>query len=328
VISLPIYISAQSAFAAMQVCQQVLGCDDDCVDIDAQNLRFADPFGIALLGSCFNDVKLNGRHIRVYNLNSRLGGYLQRMDLFDGIELINCSSTNGSRHNRADTLVELTMLSRHADVGNASYRLAQAIVGGFGDVDPEEPEDEMTGFNLFQRLVEPLQYALNELLENSLTHARRNGNANACVWIASQYYPSNDSIRMGVVDNGCGFLESLRGHTALNNERHLEAILLALRPRISCNRDLGIRNDSVNQGVGLTTSCRIVERAGGRMILVSGDSVHDTTGTSSESDNDSCFWQGVGIAIEFRRAMLAEVRFRELLPPLNDIPPIRLRFEQ
>lgn len=312
----------------MQVCQQVLSCYEDFVDIDARDLRFADPFGIALLGACFHEVKVSGRNIRVHNLNSRLSGYLQRMDLFDGIELLNSTSSNNNRHDRADTLVELTMLSRHADVGEAAYRLARSIVGGFGDVDPNEAEDEMTGYNQFDRLVEPLQYTLTELLENALTHARRNGNGNASVWVASQYYNSNDMIRVGIVDNGCGFLESLRGHASLENERHLDAILLALRPRISCNRDLGIRNDSINQGVGLTTSCRIVERAGGRMILASGNSVHDTTGFSRQSDVDSCFWQGAGIAIEFRRAMLGNVRFRELLPPLDDIPPVRLRFEQ
>lgn len=326
-ILLPNYVSAQSAFDAMLVCQQILGNTDDYVEIDAKNLRFTDPFGIALLGSCFYEAKSHGRNIRVYNLNSNLSGYLQRMDLFDGIELINCTPENGVRQNRGDSLLELTMLSNHSEVGNVSHRLAEAIIGRSGDIDPNEAEDEMTGFNLFSRLVEPLQYALNELLENSLTHACRSGNANASVWIASQYYRSNGKIRLGVVDNGCGFLESLRNHESLHNKRHLDAILLALQPRISCNRDLGLRSDTVNQGVGLTTSCRIVEHAGGRMVLISGNAMHDTFETSRESADDSCHWQGVGIAIECRRSRLADVRFRELLPPLDDIPVVRLRFE-
>ena len=326
-ILLPRYISAKSAFDAMMVCQQILKSTDNYIEINAENLMFADPFGIALLGTCFHEVISRGQYIRVYNLNSNLSSYLQRMDLFNHIELINCPHASGTRHNRSDSLVELTMLSRHSDVGNVAHRLANAIVGSFGDVDPNEPEDEMSGFNLFARLAEPLQYALNELLENSLTHARRAGYANASVWIASQYYQSSGLIRIGVVDNGCGFLESLRTHTALENKRHLDAILLALRPRISCNRELGLRSDSINQGVGLTTSCRIVEHVGGRMVIVSGDSVHDTSGISRKSDDDS-YWQGVGIAIECARSRLADVRFRELLPPLDDIPPVRLRFEQ
>lgn len=327
-IFLPNYVSARSAFYSMIFCQQVLNTREGIINIDAQNLRFIDPFGIALLGACFFEIKARGQNICIYKLNAKLGSYLQRMDLFEGIELVDCHFENGNRHDRGDALVELTMLSQHAEVGNVSYRLAKAIVGSHGDIDPNEPEDEMSGFNTFDRLVEPLQYALNELLENALTHARRSGNANSSVWIASQYYPTNGLIRLGIVDNGCGFLESLRNHASLINKRHLNSILLALQPRISCNRDLGLRNDSVNQGVGLTTSCRIVQHAGGRMVLISGNSMHDTSGTSSESSNDLCYWQGVGIAIECRRARLADVRFRELLPPLDDIPPVRLRFEQ
>jgi hypothetical protein len=173
-------------------------------------------------------------------------------------------------------------------------------------------------------LVEPLQYALNELLENALTHARR-GNKYACVWVVSQYYPKKDLIRLGVVDNGCGFLESLSSHSELLQKRHLQSILLALRPRISCNRDLGLFNDSVNQGVGLTTACRIAEHADGRMILASGNAMHSTSGYSGE--NPDVYWQGVAVAMEVNRTKLADVRIGELLPSLNDVPPVTLRFE-
>lgn len=324
VIYLPTYLSGLSALVAASVCQQILN-QDGVVDIDAQHLRFADPFGIAMLGACFHGVKARGQNIRVHNLNSNLGGYLQRMDLFNGIELIDCAPENGSRQNRGDALVELTMLSKHSEVGSVAHKLAVALVGGFADIDPNEQPDEMTGYTAYDRLVEPLQYALNELLENALTHARR-GDATASVWVASQYYPKNGLIRLGVVDNGCGFLESLRNHAALEKKRHLDAILLALRPRISCNRNLGLRSDTVNQGVGLTTSCRIAEHAGGKMILVSGNAMHNTSGSSGQSGE--AYWQGVGIAIECKRSKLSDIRFRELLPPLDDIPAVKLRFEQ
>lgn len=327
-IFLPRYVSSISAFEAMIFCQEALQSTNDNIDIDARYLRFTDPFGIALLGACFHEIKTRSKKIRIHNLNANLSGYLQRMDLFEGTELIDCQPERVSRHNRANSLVELTMLSQHSKVGDVSDKLANAIVGGFGDVDPNEPEDEMTGFNMFYKLVQPLQYALNELLENSLTHARRSGNKDASVWIASQYYPNNGLIRLGVVDNGCGFLESLQNHPTLTSKRHLNAILLALQPRISCNRELGLRGDTRNQGVGLTTSSRIVQHAGGRMVLISGNAMHDTLGKSQESINNLCFWHGVGIAIECQRSKLADVRFRELLPPLDDIPPARLRFEQ
>lgn len=222
--------------------------------------------------------------------------------------------------------LELTRLDSQRGVADAAFRLAQALVGHIPGVDPNELPDEMSGFTTFDRLVEPIQYALNELLENAMTHARRQGFANASVWIASQYYPKKNLIQLGVVDNGCGFLASLRGHPELRREHHLDAILTALKPRISCNRDLRLNMDSVNQGVGLTTTCRIAEHTGGRLVIVSGDAIHDTSGRSGLLASGA-YWQGVAIAMECRRDRLPAIRFRELLPPLDSQLTVRLRFE-
>lgn len=324
----PEYVTALNATDAISFCQNVINDTDTIIEINGECLKFVDPFGVALLGACFHKVKDRNKNIRIYNLDSNLSGYLQRMDLYNDIDLIGCKVESGMRHDRSDSLVELTQLSKHSEVGNASSKLATAIVGNFEDIDPNEPEDEMTGFNTFGRLVQPLQYTLDELLENALTHARRNGNKRSCVWIASQYYPKNGLIRLGVVDNGCGFLGSLQDHPSLTSKRHLNAILLALQPRVSCNRDLVLRNDSVNEGVGLTTCCRIAHQAGGKMILISGDAIHDTYKGSIDANGKNFFWQGVGISIQIYRSKLLDVRFRELLPKIDDTPPVNLRFEQ
>lgn len=316
----PSYLSAPSALTTMSVCQEILG-STDLVDIHAAHLKFIDPFGMAMLGACFDAVRNQGCVIRIHQLSPYLTGYMQRMDVFTDVELVNGIRSNGVRLDRSDALVELTQLCDRAEVGNVAYRLAKAMIGS---AYPDEVPDEMTGYTTYDRLVEPLQYMLNELLENALTHARR-GNMNACVWVASQYYLKKDIIRLGVVDNGCGFLASLQTHSKLQHKRHLDAILLALQPRISCNRDLGLRSDSVNQGVGLTTSCRIAEHAGGRMILASGNAMHSTSGYSGEGA--AAYWQGVGIAMEVSRAKLADVRVGELLPSLDGIPAVTLRFE-
>ncbi|MHB1677387.1 MAG: STAS-like domain-containing protein [Sulfuriferula sp.] len=61
---------------------------------------------------------------------------------------------------------------------------------------------------------------------------------NVCVWVASQYYPKKDFIRLAVVDNGCGFLESFKIHVKFQHQHHLEAILWILQSRVSCNRSL------------------------------------------------------------------------------------------
>lgn len=322
--SLPAYFSARSANEAIRACWAIASTEG-VVDVDASNLKFVDPFGMALLAATFHKVRGQGGSVRVHCLNSQLSGYMQRMDVFRGVALVDCAPQSGRRQDRADALVEVTCLEQRRDVDEAALRLTRALVGRMPAANRELPSDGMSGYTEEDRLVEPIQYAFNELLENALTHARRAGYGNACVWVACQYYPSNDLVRLGVVDNGCGFLATLHGHPSLRQETDMAAILAALQPRVSCNRDLGLLADSVNQGVGLTTTQRIAMSAGGRLYIASGDTIYSSASYSHLTGGVR--WQGVAIALVCKRKLLPEVRLRELLPPLEPQPGVRLRFQ-
>jgi hypothetical protein len=199
------------------------------------------------------------------------------------------------------------------------------MAGAALDDDADAIPDDMTGYTPLDRLMEPIQYVLSEVLENALTHARRDGYRHACVWLASQYFPARGEVHIGVVDDGCGMLATLRAHPDLRQETDHAAILMALQPRISCNRDLRLAgNESINQEVGLTTASRIAEHAGGGMLIVSGSGMHDTQGASGSF---SYAWQGVALAIRFRRDQLLDIRFRDLLPSRENSAAVNLRFE-
>lgn len=294
--------------------------------IDAAGLRFVDPFGLTLLGASFQALKAWGQRVVVRGLSADLGGYLQRMDLFAGVELSDCAPPAMRRRNRQDALVELTCIIDRDVAGDAATRLANALVGEVPGIDQDEAPDEMTGLTQADRLSIPIQYVLSELLENALTHARRGGHKGSRVWVAGQYYPSNGLVRLAVTDDGCGFLETLRGHPELRRETHHAAMLTAMRPRVSCNRDLGIRGDTVNEGVGLTTVARIAQNAGGRALIVSGDAYHDPARAGGQLPAGAS-WSGVAIALELRRDLLGRVRVGDLLPVLAGVPGISLRFE-
>jgi anti-sigma regulatory factor (Ser/Thr protein kinase) len=170
-----------------------------------------------------------------------------------------------------------------------------------------------------------IQYVLSELLSNALTHAQRHGfRGTARVWTAAQYYPSRDKVRLAVVDTGCGLLATLRGHPRLEAETHFAAISAALQPRVSCNRNLGVRQDTVNQGVGLTTVRRIADHSSGDMLVLTGDAYQRQREGGLLRDNAA--WQGVATAVEMRREALCGLRISELLPLGETMPP-ELRFE-
>jgi len=311
------------------LCGAALASDDD-VMLDARALRFADPFGLAMLGSTFYMLQQRGQSVGVTGLTEAVSSYLQRMEVFTNVDLADCEPARGIRRDRRDALVELTRIDQRADIDRTANQLANALVGRMPDIDPQEPWDEMTGENTADRISIPISYALTELLNNAMSHARRRHHEDARVWVASQYYRSNGRLQLAVVDNGCGMLETLRENVALRDlprKTDLDAILAALRPRVSCNRDLGVFDDTVNQGVGLTTTARIAERAGGRLVVVSGAGFHDPLGRSRRL-LDGKRWGGVAIALECRRDALKEVRYRELLPPVDDVPPLHLRFEE
>ncbi|MEF8730662.1 MAG: ATP-binding protein [Candidatus Accumulibacter meliphilus] len=311
------------------LCGAALEADNDVV-LDGRALRFADPFGLALLGSTCHMLRQRDQVVRVFGLADSVSSYLQRMDVFQEVELVDCAPARvGVRRNRRDALVELTRIDHPRDINSTANQLATAMVGAMPDIDLREPLDEMTCTNTADRIATQISYALTELLNNALSHARRQRHGQACVWVASQYYPRSGRLQLAVVDNGCGMLETLRDHAAmrkLTRKTDLNAILVALRPRVSCNRDLGVFKDSVNQGVGLTTVSRIAEHAQGRLVVVSGSGFHDPLAGSRRLAR-SARWRGVAIALECRRDALKSVNYRELLPPIEDAPVLRLRFE-
>lgn len=325
-VSLPAYLTVRGVIPTMRIAQKIRWANDN-VEIDAKALKYADPFGMAVLGACFNCILRQGMTVSVKGLDTNIRSYLDRMNLFEGVNLESANLPTRTRHDRSDSLVELCSLQYTGDVEAASSRLAKALIGRAPGANFEEEPDEMTGYKTVERLIEPLQYVFSELLENALTHARRAGYANARVWVASQYYPKSDRIAIGVVDNGCGFLATLKSHSELTSQSHHAAILAALKPRVSCNRDLGIMPDTVNQGVGLTMTSRIVAEVKGKLLLVSGNAIHDTENGESGSIGEGWSWGGVAIAIECQRAHLSTVQYRKMLPPLDDLPPARLRFE-
>ncbi|MEW6353666.1 MAG: ATP-binding protein [Pseudomonadota bacterium] len=261
------------------------------------------------------------------NVQDGISGYLARMDLFKacGLEYDN----NFKRHDQTHNLVEICVLDKRADVDPLAKRISDALVGRMPEYDPEAEPDEMTGRLPHESISSPLAYIFNELLENALTHGRRAGYRNAQAWVAAQYYPSKDLIRLAVLDNGCGFLESLRKHPDMGEESHLAATRLALLPRVTCNPDLEIApHQTANQGIGLTVVRDIVSHSRGVMRLVSGDCLLKLSSAPRQYESRITPWQGVILSIEFKRDPLRGTNIRHIIQAIRGkSSPRGLRFE-
>jgi hypothetical protein len=294
-------------------CLDAIYQDPDAqITIDCSQVRFVTPFGLCLMAATFDWLEQEGKQVAHAGLSPSVGSYLARMDCLRGAL---AEPFVGPRNNRADALVEVQVISERGEADAAAQKLAQAFVGRLPETDLQAAPDEMTGLKPGEAVEEALAYIFTELIDNSLTHGRKHGFPNAKVWVAAQYYPAKDHIRLAVVDNGCGLLRSLGNHPRLIDKSDIGAIKLALEPRVSGNRDVGLMDDSHNQGVGLSVSAELAIRAGGRVDIISGQGAVKKLKNALHSWAIPG-WHGTAIEMTVLRKQLGGVRVSDLIREL------------
>lgn len=309
------------------------------LELDCSRVRFVDPLGITALAAAIKGVLAQGQRVATPWLGNNIASYLERMNFFVGLEVdaVNIPQ-NRTRHDQRGNLLEITHIVDSAQSEAVADQLAAAIVTMIigraqRPVNFHAPDTE------YDQYYRPLRYALSELVENALTHARREGASDSSVWVAAQYYKDTQTggrVHMAVVDNGCGFLATLRNHPQLPEKTHGAAIRSALLPKVSCNRDMGPFGGTVNEGVGLTTTVRIARATGGEVHIVSGDALYSDGTAAVQRRRDQLHplpgpWGGVAVSATFVCQQLPLVNIAELLPPIEPQKqpktPVVLRFD-
>lgn len=158
-----------------------------------------------------------------------------------------------------------------------------------------------------------IQYAIGEIVRNVIQHSESHG------YIASQYYPKTQLIRIGIADMGIGILESFKKNKSpFYNEKdnHLSMIRKALSKQVSSKTHLALppyANGYENQGVGLTMLKALAKFTTGYFFIATGDAYSLTEGDSKEqSGNFNGFFQGTVCSIAFSRNQLDRYPYNEL----------------
>lgn len=310
-IKLPKILGTRNMNALYSVAGSILRTNDQNISLDASEVEFIDPHGIAVLGALLSP--LSHKEITMPWLPVNIAGYLNRMDFFKHCNIQNVEIPGWERYPHPERLVELTCVNDSSVTDKIANQLADAITGRLTKASPDETLDE-DGKNQYLRFRYPLWYSLSELLENAVTHARQHGCLQSNVWVAAQYYEKNKEVKMSVVDNGCGFLKSLSKEPELKEHTHIGAIRTALIERVSCNRNSPHIFGHGNQGVGLTTAMRIANEARGKLMIASGNAYLETEKMRGSTLPDDGLWNGVSIAFSCRRHALPGINVRRLLP--------------
>ena len=309
------------------------------VELDCSRVKFVDPLGITALAATVKGALTQGRRVAMPWLDTKIAGYLERMNFFVDMDVADVNiPTHRTRNDQRGNLLEITHIVDSGTSEAVADQLAASIVQmiiGRG----EKPFDFKTPDTEYDQYYRPLRYALSELIENALTHARRQGAINSSVWVAAQYYKDTQTggrVQVAVVDNGCGFLATLQNHPELPEKTHGAAIRTALKPKVSCNRDIGPFGESVNEGVGLTTTVKISSATGGDVHIISGDALFLVGGVATWKRSEQVRplpgkWDGVAISATFICQKLPLIKIADLLPPAEVAKqvknPVVLRFD-
>lgn len=319
-INFPQTLSSSDPSSLFDVCSQIAQHSGDSdVVIDASELAFIDPLGLAVLRATL-DCQPGEKCIHIRFLPKTMASYLTRMEFFQGLNVDGIDENDRNPNGEPDNCVELIQVTDQGQSEEIASRLIQAMTGFPQNSATDSPEQDAC--------LRPIEYALKELLENALSHAKRDGNHRASVWVACQHFRTSGNVRLAIVDNGCGFLATLKGHAELAENTDVAAIQAALVARVSCNRgpNVGFESESQNQGVGLTTTAKIAAAAEGHLVVVSGNAwVH--TERNDEFVLQTGSWKGVAIAFTCKRERLPQVDIPSLLPHEDYVVDAEIQFD-
>lgn len=337
-LALPETLGVKHVVSLMAALNQARAAAGNVV-FDCSKVRFVDPLGITALAAAAKEVVAQGRRVSMPWLAKEMTSYLERMNFFVDLDIDAVDvPKNRTRRDQRSKLLEITHIVDSGKSEAVADQVASAIVTmiigrGQKQANFHVPDTE------YDQYYRPLRYALSELIENALTHARREGAAHSSVWVAAQYYKDAQNggrVHVAVVDNGCGFLATLQNHPELPEKTHGAAIRTALKPKVSCNRDMGPFGESVNEGVGLTTTVLIAKATGGDVHIVSGDALLLDGGAAATKRRDQVRaltgeWTGVAISATFICQKLPSISIPDLLPPVVAAKqvksPVALRFD-
>jgi hypothetical protein len=293
------------------------------VEVDATDLVTAEPVALCLLAAALARLDRRGQRAIVRNVSPRVKESLERMDVL-------APWLQEAQHQDRGPS-ELPTQARRVPSGRDPDTIANALARAIASFVPEEDmaailEDD-PDLRRYRAVEQPIIYLMTELLGNALNHSRAGGFGHSAAWIAAQYYPAGDRVRVCVLDDGCGFLRTLRDHPKVVPKTDQAAVEAAFEPYLSCKRDVGVFSDSTHQGLGLTVCRDLCLRAEGRIQAASGRACVTNPGCDGvrrEALNPG--YQGAIINLEFHRRAITPNSLGEILRRYQSDENLPIRF--
>ncbi len=132
-------------------------------------------------------------------------------------------------------------------------------------------------------VLQGLGYCFYEVLDNVLTHSEK-----VCGTVITRYIPNSSMIQILVADDGIGIQSSLASNKLYNDISEADAVRRCIEDKVT---------DGKGMGFGLYSTARLIQNAGIRLNIHSGNSVLRYDGSTIEVDKDE-YWQGTIVYFE------------------------------
>ncbi len=132
-------------------------------------------------------------------------------------------------------------------------------------------------------VLQGLSYCFYEVLDNVLTHSEK-----VCGTLMMRYIPEKSLIQILVADDGIGVRESLSRNPIYADLSEDEAVMRCIEDKVT---------DGKGMGFGLYSTARLINNAGIRLDIHSGNSVLKYDGVNISLVKDD-YWQGTIVYFE------------------------------
>lgn len=220
------------------------------------------PFAMILLAAHLRQFRKQRPYAVCEAANFQHHSYAAHMGLFRAFGLDHGNAPGQA--SGSSTYVPITEISGAQIAGEAASRQVH-----IGVVIEERSADLARMLTRFQSgtLLDTLTFSMREIIRNVVEHSEADH-----AFVCAQYWPSRNSVEVGVTDCGRGIREGLSDNGRYEYETDREAIQVALLPGVSGNIAAGRGGNDPwqNSGYGLYMTSRICRHAGSFSIY-SGD---------------------------------------------------------
>lgn len=192
---------------------------------------------------------VDAKKISIDHVTARSGHYLDRMGLFD--QLDKKSPFKIEEHESAGRFIPITQIKSQKEQTKFITEMIPLL-----HLKPEQAD--------------AIKYTVGELVRNVLEHSKSEHGA----FVAAQYYPSKNMVRLGISDTGVGIKETINQVWPAKTD--LEGVKLALMPGITgtTRREGGTE---INAGAGLFVIKSMAMVARDYFIIYSGTALYKLT---------------------------------------------------